>query len=691
MATINDVTNLDINENIAILTLNSPPVNALSANVREGLDIGIKAAIANNDVEAIVLICDGRTFIAGADISEFGKEPKGPSLFEVQEELENSPKPIIAAIHGTALGGGLEVALTCHYRIAVPSAKCGLPEVSLGLLPGAGGTQRLPRLVGVEQALKMVTSGTHLSADKCLKSGLIDKMASENQLLEDSTSFAKEIIANNRPLKKVRDMDEKVIAARGNDQLFSDFRKSIARKTRGFLAPEYNIQCIEAAVNKSFEEGIKVERDLFLKLVTGNQSAAQRYFFFSQRQVAKIPDIPRETEKLKINEVGIIGAGTMGGGIAMNFANANIPVTIVEQNQERLDKGIGIIRKNYENTASKGRISIEDVEKRMSLINGDVSINSLSEKDLIIEAVFENMDLKKEIFSKLNTVAKNGAILATNTSGLDINEIASTTDRPENVIGLHFFSPANVMKLLEVVRGEKTSNEVIATSMAMAKSIGKIAALVGVCPGFVGNRILAQRQREANKLILEGALPWDIDDALFDFGFPMGPFAMSDLAGLDIGWNKETSRGETIREKLCENDRFGQKSGKGFYIYDENRNKSSDPEVEELIINFAQEQQIKRRSINKEEIIERCLYPMINEGFKILEEGMAIRASDIDIIWINGYGWPVYEGGPMFYGNLIGFEKILEWLKKMEEEYGADFTPSPYLEKVVKEKLNIFN
>ena len=691
MATINDVTNLDINENIAILTLNSPPVNALSANVREGLDIGIKAAIANNNVEAIVLICDGRTFIAGADISEFGKEPKGPSLFEVQEELENSPKPIIAAIHGTALGGGLEVALTCHYRIAVPSAKCGLPEVSLGLLPGAGGTQRLPRLVGVEQALKMVTSGTHLSADKCLKSGLIDKMASENQLLEDSTSFAKEILANNRPLKKVRDMDEKVIAARGNDQLFSDFRKSIARKTRGFLAPEYNIQCIEAAVNKSFEEGIKVERDLFLKLVTGNQSAAQRYFFFSQRQVAKIPDIPRETEKLKIDEVGIIGAGTMGGGIAMNFANANIPVTIVEQNQERLDKGIGIIRKNYENTASKGRISIEDVEKRMSLINGDVSINSLSEKDLIIEAVFENMDLKKEIFSKLNTVAKNGAILATNTSGLDINEIASTTDRPENVIGLHFFSPANVMKLLEVVRGEKTSNEVIATSMAMAKSIGKIAALVGVCPGFVGNRILAQRQREANKLILEGALPWDIDDALFDFGFPMGPFAMSDLAGLDIGWNKETSRGETIREKLCENDRFGQKSGKGFYIYDENRNKSSDPEVEELIINFAQEQQIKRRSINKEEIIERCLYPMINEGFKILEEGMAIRASDIDIIWINGYGWPVYEGGPMFYGNLIGFEKILEWLKKMEEEYGTDFTPSPYLEKVVKEKLNIFN
>ena len=691
MTSINEVTNLNINDNVAILALNSPPVNALSANVREGLDKGIKEAIANSNVDAIVLICDGRTFIAGADISEFGKEPKGPSLFEVQEELENSPKPIIAAIHGTALGGGLEVALTCHYRIAVPSAKCGLPEVSLGLLPGAGGTQRLPRLVGVEQALKMVTSGIHLSADKCLKSGLIDKLATENHLLEDSISFAKEIVSENKPLKKVRDIDEKVTAARGNDQLFNDFRNSISRKTRGFLAPEYNIQCIEAAVNKPFDEGIKVERDLFLKLVTGNQSAAQRYFFFSQRQVAKIPDIPKETEKLPIKDVGIIGAGTMGGGIAMNFANAGIPVTIIEQSQEILDKGIGIIRKNYENTASKGRISIDDVEKRMNLINGDVSINSLAEKDLIIEAVFENMDLKKEIFSKLNNVAKKGAILATNTSGLDINEIASTTDSPENVIGLHFFSPANVMKLLEIVRGEKTSNEVIATSMTMAKSIGKVAALVGVCPGFVGNRILAQRQREANKLILEGALPWDIDDALFEFGFPMGPFAMSDLAGLDIGWNKENSRGETIREKLCENDRFGQKSGKGFYIYDENRKKSPDPEVEELIISFAQEKQIKRRSISKEEIIERCLYPMINEGFKILEEGMAIRASDIDIIWINGYGWPVYEGGPMFYGNLIGFEKILEWLKKMEEEFGNDFTPSPYLEKVVKEKLNIFN
>ena len=691
MTAINDVTKLDVFENVGVITLNSPPVNALSANVREGLDSGMKIAIENNDIEAIVIFCEGRTFIAGADISEFGKEPKGPSLFEVQDVMENSPKPIIAAIHGTALGGGLEVALTCHYRIAVKSAKCGLPEVNLGLLPGAGGTQRLPRLVGVEQALKMVTSGLHLPAEQCLKYGLIDRLVDDSELLNDSVSFAKEIISENRPLKKVRDINEKVEAAKGNDEIFKNFRKSIERKTRGFLAPEYNIQCIEAAVNKSFDEGIKVERDLFIKLISGNQSAAQRYFFFAQRQVAKIPDIPKDTELLNIKKVGIIGAGTMGGGIAMNFANVGIPVTLVEQNQERLDRGIGIIRKNYENTASKGRITLEEVEKRMQCITGNISIDSLSDTDLIIEAVFENMDLKKEIFSKLDLIAKDNAILATNTSALDINEIAETTKRPENVIGLHFFSPANVMKLLEIVRGEKTSKQIIATSMALAKNIGKTAALVGVCPGFVGNRILAQRQREANKLILEGALPWEIDDALFDFGFPMGPFAMSDLAGLDIGWDKETSRGETIRDILCENERFGQKSGKGFYIYDDNRNKLPDNDVEKIIQEFADSKQIKRREIQKEEILQRCLYPMVNEGFKILDEGMAIRASDIDIIWINGYGWPIYEGGPMFYGNLIGYDKILSWLQEMEKEHGSDFTPSPYLEKVVEEKINIFN
>ena len=689
MPTINEVTTLEVKDNVAVLTLNSPPVNALSANVREGLNNGVSAAIDDESVKSIVIVCEGRTFIAGADITEFGQAPKGPSLYEVQDMIENSPKPVVAAIHGTALGGGLEVALTCHYRIAVPSAKCGLPEVNLGLLPGAGGTQRLPRIVGAQKALVMMTCGEHVPANKCYEMALVDEMANENQLEEDAIVFANKIVSEGRPLVKVRDADEKIKSDKGNDALFSDFRKAISRKTRGFLAPEYNIQCIEAAVNLPFEEGMKVEQDLFMKLMTGSQSAAQRYMFFAQRQVTKIPDIEKETPLKDINSVGVIGAGTMGGGISMNFANAGIPVTIVEQSQERLDKGLGIIRKNYENTAAKGRITSEQVEERMSLINGQTSIESLDSQDLIIEAVFENMDLKKDIFKQLDSICKEGAILASNTSALDVNEIADVTARPEDVIGLHFFSPANIMKLLEIVRGDKTSKSVVASSLAVAKRIQKIAAVVGVCPGFVGNRILAQRQREANKLILEGALPWDIDDALFDFGFPMGPFAMSDLAGLDIGWNKETSNGETLRDVLCEAGRLGQKSGKGFYVYDENRNKSPDSEVEALIRKFGEERQIQMRDISKEEILQRCLYPMINEGFKILEEGMAIRASDIDIVWTNGYGWPVYEGGPMFYGNLIGYDKILDWLKNAEKELGPEFKPSEYLERVVAEKINI--
>ena len=689
MTVINEVTNLKVKDEVAVITLNSPPVNALSANVREGLNNGVSAAIEDSSVKSIVIICEGRTFIAGADITEFGQAPKGPSLYEVQDMIENSPKPVVAAIHGTALGGGLEVALTCHYRIAVPSAKCGLPEVNLGLLPGAGGTQRLPRIVGAPKALVMMTSGEHVPANQCHDMGLVDEMADEANLEGDAIQFANRIVSEGKPLVKVRDADEKIKSDKGNDALFADFRKSILRKTRGFLAPEYNIQCIEAAVNLPFEEGMKVEQDLFMKLMTGSQSAAQRYMFFAQRQVTKIPDIEKETPLKEIGSVGVIGAGTMGGGISMNFANVGIPVTIIEQSQERLDKGISIIRKNYENTAAKGRITSEQVEERMSLINGQTSIEALNTQDLIIEAVFENMDLKKDIFKQLDNICKEGAILASNTSALDVNEIADVTNRPEDVIGLHFFSPANVMKLLEIVRGDKTSKSVVASSLAVAKRIQKIAAVVGVCPGFVGNRILAQRQREANKLILEGAMPWDVDDVLFEFGFPMGPFAMSDLAGLDIGWNKETSNGETLRDILCEAGRLGQKSGKGFYVYDENRNKSPDPEVEALIKKFGEERQIQMRDISKEEILERCLYPMINEGFKILEEGMAIRASDIDIVWTNGYGWPVYEGGPMFYGNLVGYDKVLAWLQNAEKELGPEFKPSAYLERVVAEKINI--
>ena len=682
---INEVGDLTIEGEVAVLTLNSPPVNALSAGVRTAIDGGIRQALENAAVKSIVLICEGRTFIAGADITEFGKAPTGPSLFDALAMIENASKPVVAAIHGTALGGGLEVALTCHYRVAVPSAKCGLPEVNLGLLPGAGGTQRLPRIVGPQKAMEMVTSGQHIGAKACLEMGLVDELAEEGKLRDGAIAFAKKIVAEGRPLKKVRDLSDKVEAARGKPEIFADFRKANARKFRGFLAPEYNIQCIEAAVNLPFDEGIKVEQKLFRELITGVQSAAQRHVFFAERQVWKLPDVPADTPQIPVESVGIIGAGTMGGGIAMNFLNAGIPVTIVETKQEALDRGLGVIRKNYENTAKKGRISADDVEKRMGLLKGTLALEDLGQADLIIEAIFENMDVKKDVFGKLDKIAKKGAILATNTSALNIDEIATAVSRPEAVIGLHFFSPANVMRLLEVVRADKTSKSVIATSMAIAKKIGKIAALVGVCPGFVGNRILAQRQREAQKLVLEGAMPWDVDRVLYDFGLPMGPFAMSDLAGLDLGWSKEKSKGETIRDQLCELDRRGQKTGAGYYDYDENRNAKPSKVTEDIITKFADQKGINRRQISDQEILERCIYPMINEGAKILEEGKAIRASDIDIVWINGYGWPVYRGGPMFYGDTVGLDKVLAKMKEFQAQMGDDFKPSALLEKLVAE------
>jgi 3-hydroxyacyl-CoA dehydrogenase len=682
---LNAVTTLAVEGDVAIVTLNSPPVNALSAPVREGLTLGINAALADSAVKSVVLICDGRTFIAGADITEFGKAPVGPSLQDVQNTIENASKPVVAAIHGTALGGGLEVALTCHYRVAVPSAKCGLPEVNLGLLPGAGGTQRLPRIVGAAKALEMMTTGQHVGAKACLAMGLVDELAEEGKLRETAVAFAKKIVAEGRPLKRVRDLEDKVLADRANPGLFAEFRKANARKFRGFMAPESNIKCIEAAVNLPFDEGMAVERKLFMELMTGSQSAAQRYVFFAERQAAKIPDIGDDVAILPVKKVGVIGAGTMGGGISMNFLSAGYAVTIVETQQAALDRGIATIRKNYENTAKKGRLTQADVETRMGLLTGTLALEDLADCDLIIEAVFENMDIKKDVFGRLDKIAKAGAILASNTSYLDVNEIASATSRPESVIGLHFFSPANVMRLLEIVRGAATSKEVIATSMQIGKKIGKVAVLVGVCPGFVGNRILSQRQREAQKLVMEGAMPWDIDRVLFDFGFPMGPFAMSDLAGLDIGWSKENSKSSTIREVLCEMDRRGQKSGSGYYDYDENRNAIPSPVVEQIILDFAAKQGINRRDISDEEILERCVYPMINEGAKILEEGMAIRASDVDIVWLNGYGWPLYRGGPMFYGDLIGLPKVLEKMKTFQAQMGEEFKPSALLERLVAE------
>ncbi|WP_297512732.1 3-hydroxyacyl-CoA dehydrogenase NAD-binding domain-containing protein [uncultured Caulobacter sp.] len=685
MAAINAVTDLTVEGDVGVVTLNSPPVNALSAVVREGLKGAFDAAIADPAVKAIVLICDGKTFIAGADITEFGKAMTGPSLQDVQNAIENSPKPVVAAIHGTALGGGLEVALVAHYRVAVPSAKAGLPEVNIGLLPGAGGTQRLPRIVGVEKALEMVTSGQHVPAKAAHAMGLFDELVEEGNLRAGAIAFARKVLAEGRPLNKVRELSDKVEAARGKPEIFEAFRKANAKKFRGFMAPENNIKCIEAAVNLPFDEGLKEERRLFMELMTGSQSAAQRYVFFAERQAAKIPDVPDDTPTIPIKKVGVIGAGTMGGGISMNFLNAGIPVTIIEAKPENLERGVGVIRKNYENTAKKGRLTQDDVEKRMGLLTPSMDMEALADCDLIIEAVFELMEIKKEVFTKLDAIAKPGAILATNTSYLNIDEIAATTKRPESVIGLHFFSPANVMRLLEIVRGDKTGKEVIATAMKLSKTIGKIGVLVGVCHGFVGNRMLAQRQREAQKLILEGAMPWDVDRVLYDFGLPMGPFAMSDLAGLDIGWDPAKTSSSTVREVLCEMDRRGQKNGKGFYDYDENRNASPSPVVEEVIRDFAEKRQIQRREISDQEILERCLYPMVNEGAKILEEGKAIRASDIDIVWINGYGWPVYRGGPMFWGELVGLDKILAKMREFHATLGDDFKPSALLERLVAE------
>ena len=686
MASINDVTDFSVENGIGLLSLDSPPVNALSSAVRTGLLEGMQAAEADASVRAVILICRGRTFIAGADITEFGGAAKGASLPAVQDAIENSSKPVVAAIHGTALGGGLEVALCCHYRVAVPSARCGLPEVNLGLLPGAGGTQRLPRIVGVEKALEMVTGGQHVPAPACLELGLVDELASEDDLQASAIAFAERVLAEGRPLRKVRESDEKLEPARGKPEIFEKFRAGIARRTRGFLAPEYNVRCIEAAVNsESFEAGLAVEQGLFRELITGPQSLAQRHFFFAERQIWKLPDVPRETPQVDVQKVGIIGAGTMGGGIAMNFANIGLPVTLVETSQEALDRGLGVMRSNYERTASRGRISAEDVETRMGLVSGTLAMEDLGDVDLVIEAVFESMPLKKEIFARLDGIAKPGAILASNTSALDINEIAQSTGRPEAVIGLHFFSPANVMKLVEVVRGNATSDEVIATSMSLSKRIGKNAALVGVCPGFVGNRILAARQAQAHRLVMEGAMPWDVDRVLFDFGLPMGPFAMSDLAGLDIGWNKAESRGQTPRDVLCEMDRRGQKTGAGYYDYDENRKASPSPVVEKVIREFAARAGNEAREISDEEILERCVFPMINEGVKILDEGMAIRASDVDVIWVSGYGWPVYRGGPMFYAEQVGLDRVLARLGELQKEYGDAFAPASLLETMVAE------
>ncbi|MZR31794.1 3-hydroxyacyl-CoA dehydrogenase NAD-binding domain-containing protein [Sneathiella litorea] len=687
MTAITDFVSYEAHGTVGVITVDSPPVNALSQGVRAGIQGGIEAAVADDSVTAIVLACAGRTFIAGADITEFGKPPKAPALNDVIATMESATKPVVAAIHGTALGGGLETALGCHYRVAVASAKVGLPEVKLGILPGAGGTQRLPRVVGVQKALEFITSGVHVPAPQAFEAGLIDELI-EGDLTEGAIAFAKKVAAEGRPLVKISEQNDKLEEAKKNPAIFDEFRKKNARKFRGFEAPENCIKAIEGAVNLPFPEGLKRERELFSELLAGEQAKAQQYFFFSERLANKIPDVPKDTPLIDIKTAGIVGAGTMGGGIAMNFLQAGIPVTIVETSQEALDKGLSVIKGNYSATVSKGRLTQEKMDKYMSLLTGSTNLEDLKDADIVIEAIFENMDVKKEVFGKLDKICKQGAILATNTSTLDVDEIGEATSRPEYVIGLHFFSPANVMRLLEEVRTKKTSPTVMATCMALAKKIGKVPAMVGVCDGFVGNRMLAKRGDQAAQLILEGAKLEDVDRVLYDFGFPMGPFAMSDLAGNDVGWRIRQGRGVTspVADAICELGRFGQKTGDGYYHYEKgSRTPQPDPIVEEIIVKAARDAGINRREVSDEEILKRCIYPMINEAAKILEEGIATRASDIDVIWVYGYGWPIYRGGPMRYADHIGLENIYNDMLKFKAEHGDEWTPAPLLERLVKE------
>jgi len=666
------ITALTNEDDIAVITLSNPPVNALSAALRAGIVEAFAQIAATPNLKAVVLMCEGRTFIAGADISEFGKPPIAPGFPEVIAAIENCPLPVTAAIHGTALGGGLETALACHYRIAARSARLGLPEVKLGLLPGAGGTQRLPRAIGAEAALTMVTTGAPITAEKALSLGLIQALI-EDDLKPAALAFARTTIG--LPLPRLRDDNSRLGGtAQSLAPMFAAFRAKNAKAFRGYDAPEANIRCIEAAVAIPFEQGLQFERDSFEVLMSGLQAKAQQHVFFAERQAAKIEGLDPAIKPQKITSVGIIGAGTMGGGIAMNFLTAGIPVTLIETKQEALDRGVTTIRKNYETSAAKGRFPASEVEARMARLTPSLNMADLAEADLIIEAVYEDMAIKKQIFAALDKIAKPTALLATNTSYLDINEIAAATTRPENVLGLHFFSPANVMRLLEVIRADKTSLQTLATAMGLAKTIGKVAVVSGVGPGFIGNRMLRARQTQAHSLVLEGTTPADIDRVLTDFGFPMGPFQMADLAGLDLGWSAQSSKGETVKDRLCEAGLKGQKTRHGYYIYDEARNRTPSPEALKIIQTFAAEKQIPQRRITDAEILERCLYPMINEAAKLLEENIAQRASDIDIVWINGYGWPPYRGGPMFWAEHdAGRHTIAKALEAM------GITPSPRL------------
>ena len=683
MGSINASVDLQRDGEIAVVTVDNPPVNALKHEVRAGLAEALQQTRGDGAIKAVVIACAGRTFFAGADITEFGKPPQPPSLHEVIAAIEAMPKPVVAALHGTAFGGGFELALACHFRVAVPAARVGLPEVKLGLLPGAGGTQRLPRLVGPEKALRMIVTGDPIGAPEASAVGTIDEIV-EGELAAAAIAFARRAVADGRPLTLVRDREDKLIG-----EGFADAAEELTRRLRGREAPAACVEAVRNAIVLPFEEGLKREAELFRKLVSGDQSRAQRHIFFAEREAAKVTDMPEATKPRPIARGAVIGAGTMGGGIAMCFANAGIPVTVVETGRDLLQRGLDRMAGNYRTTVSRGGLDAGEMERRMGLISGVTELDGAAEADVVIEAVFEEMEVKKRVFVDLDRIAKPDALLATNTSTLDVNEIARSTQRPEDVLGTHFFSPANVMRLLEIVRGEKTSFAALATAIALGRKLGKVPAVVGVCDGFVGNRMLARRGAEAERLLLEGALPHEVDAAVTEFGFPMGPFAMGDLAGLDVGWRIRKARGVTalITDPLCERGRFGQKTGKGYYIYEKgSRTPTPDPEVEALIVAASKRLGIARHPISREEIVERMIYPMINEGARILDEGIAYRPGDIDVIWIYGYGWPVWRGGPMFHADQVGLTRVRDRLKEIAARSKDErLEPSPLLNRLASE------
>lgn len=678
-----DVSKYTIVNKIGVIEINSPPVNALGIHVRRVIVSGLEEAWRDDSVDAIVIICEGRTFFAGADIKEFGKPMIAPDLSTVCKKLEEGSKPTIAAIHGTALGGGLELALHCNFRVAVPSAKMGLPEVKLGILPGAGGTQILPRLVGVPTALELITKGDPFMAAKALEYGVIDAVVGSDSLRSDAIAFARKVIDENMPVTRVRDREDKIKPYRGETKIYEDFLQKNARKFRGFPAPLNIVKAVQAAADLPYDEGKKRERELFSELQGSVEAEAQRYAFFSERAVNKIPDIDKATPVRDIHHVSVIGAGTMGGGIAMNFLSIGVPVTLLERNQAALDKGIAVIRKNYEASAKRGRITQEQVEKCMSLISPTIDYDDLSEADLIIEAVFETIPIKKDVFSKIDKVAKPGAILASNTSYLDIDEIASATKRPEDVVGLHFFSPANVMKLLEVVQGEKTEIDIVNTCMKLGKKINKTPVLSKVGYGFIANRVMSVRRTHSTNLALQGNSPVDIDRVLYDYGFAMGPFQVLDLVGLDV--LGRDSDEVTFWGELVKRGRLGQKNKKGVYDYDDKRNRTLSPIAVDVLAYVAAHHNVEPYKADDKEILERQLFPIINEGAKVLDEGIALRASDIDMCCIKGYNWPVYRGGPMFWADTIGLDYIVSRLQEFEALYGDDFTPSALLVKLAKD------